>query len=255
MIPHLDGVEASKASIRRRGLAASLRLLGVGIHDRLRAAASDLLQHTAAWLHAQPDAQSARQDAMPDQALTDGRNVSVVGRTEFQGLVSEAERRLRQVLLALLPPVGSWPVLEPAYIKLVGLEGELAVMQLSPDQLKAYFAKHPKEYEGGWRPVILSRFTLETSSYSPIKSVPRVTAPVLFISALRDQLCPAEQVRKAAELLPASSSSGGSSSSTGELVELDCTHFDAYLGEYLAAVTDSNVRFLRRHLQPPPADV
>ncbi|GIL46824.1 hypothetical protein Vafri_3701 [Volvox africanus] len=104
---------------------------------------------------------------------------------------------------------------------------------------------------GGWRPVILSRFTLETSSYSPIKSVPRVTAPVMFISALRDQLCPAEQVRKAAELLPTSNNnSRGGSSSRGELVELDCTHFDAYLGEHLVAATESMVQFLRRHMQP-----
>ncbi|GLI58590.1 hypothetical protein VaNZ11_000215 [Volvox africanus] len=251
MIPHLDGVEASKASVRQRGLAASLRLLGAGIHDRLRAAASDFLQRTAAWLQAQ----SASQGAMPDQAPAYDRNVSVVGRTGFQRLVPEVERWLRQALLALLPPVGSWPVLEPAYIKVVGLEGELALMQLSPNQLEAYFAKHPKEYEGGWRPVILSRFTLEASSYSPIKSVPRVTAPVLFISALRDQLCPAEKVRKAAELLQTSNSnSSGGSSITGELLELDCTHFDAYLGEHLVAATESMVRFLRRHMQPP-ADV
>ncbi|GIL46821.1 hypothetical protein Vafri_3701 [Volvox africanus] len=247
MIPHLDGVEASKASVRRRGLAASLRLLGAGIHDRLRAAASDLLQRIAAWLHAQ----SASQGAMLDQAPPYGRNVSTVGRTGLKGLVSEVDGRLRQALLALLPPVSSWPVLEPAYIKVVGLVGELAIMQLSPVQLMAYFAKHPTEYEGGWRPVILSRFTLETSSYSPIKSVPRVTAPVMFISALRDQLCPAEQVRKAAELLPTSNNnSRGGSSSRGELVELDCTHFDAYLGEHLVAATESMVQFLRRHMQP-----
>ncbi len=63
--------------------------------------------------------------------------------------MEEVRRRLRDAVAPLLPPFDSWPnpLLPPAYVKLVGLEGEMALMELSPEQLRAYFSKHPAVYE------------------------------------------------------------------------------------------------------------
>ena len=38
-VPHLSGIEASKASLKNRGVLASIRLFGAGLHDRARALA------------------------------------------------------------------------------------------------------------------------------------------------------------------------------------------------------------------------
>ncbi|EFJ45464.1 hypothetical protein VOLCADRAFT_94145 [Volvox carteri f. nagariensis] len=246
MVPHLDGVKASRASVRRRGLPASLRLLAAGLHDRHRAATSDLLHAIATWLHPKPQSHphplyphsggGGRAEAALTSPVTATSTQPVNDRDASAGAggdggwVSVLQRRLREVLAPVLPPPHSWPRLPPAYVK-----------------------------SGGWRPVVLARFALETSSYSPIKSVPRITAPVLFISALRDQLCPPELVRRAAALLPVGAGSSNSNSSVGrgsgsgsgaELVELDCTHFDIYLGEHLVSVLEATVSFLTRQLLP-----
>lgn len=91
-VPHLDGVESSKANLKRRGLPGTLRLLAAGLHDRLR--------------------QAAGLDVAP-------------------------------------PPAGAHPAVGRlyggAYVKLVGREDELAIMQLSESELKSYYGKHPPE--------------------------------------------------------------------------------------------------------------
>ena len=38
-VPHLSGLEATKASIRNRGLLGAIRIFLAGLHDRARAAA------------------------------------------------------------------------------------------------------------------------------------------------------------------------------------------------------------------------
>ncbi|KAG2498926.1 hypothetical protein HYH03_003116 [Edaphochlamys debaryana] len=229
MVPHLDGMAASRAAVRRRGLPATLRLLAAGLHDKARALAVEALER-------------------------------------FQ----------------LMPPPGpsAWASFAnqlrvPAYLKLVGTPSELAIMQLSDHELQAYFSKHPKVYEGGWRPLILARFALESSSYRPITSLHRLATagkplppdllspaasdttettdtsspgspatpptpqpvPILFVAASKDGLCPIEAVRAAAAAVPGA-----------EYKELKCSHFDAYRGVYLEQGSGAMVRFLRKHL-------
>ena len=87
--------------------------------------------------------------------------------------------------------------------------------------------------------------TLELSKYSPIKHVPAVQAPILFVAAKNDSLCSFEAVEAAA-----------AAARDATLLARDCTHFELYRGAEFAAVIDSEVAFFVKHAKPtPPASV
>ncbi|MEO2137561.1 MAG: alpha/beta hydrolase, partial [bacterium] len=70
------------------------------------------------------------------------------------------------------------------------------------------------------------------------KSAPHVTCPTLLLAARHDELVPYESVEREARALP-----------RGELVTLDCGHFDPYLGETFERTVSIETEFLARHLQ------
>ena len=73
-------------------------------------------------------------------------------------------------------------------------------MQLSTLEYTSYFVKHPQSKLGGWQPWAPARLALEIPRYSPIRFVPQVQAPTLFISATEDALCPPDMIAKASRL-------------------------------------------------------
>ncbi|KXZ52755.1 hypothetical protein GPECTOR_8g146 [Gonium pectorale] len=218
MVPHLDGVEASRNSVRRRSVLPSLRLLIAGMHDALRAAAARALRSAGLLYN---DAPAADGFGANLNATAGGAAAATADGAAVNG--GPASQRASGPLAALAPRLSHMlaPYVAPAYVKTIGTAGQLTVMQ------------------GGWQPRILARFTLETSSYSPIASVPSIAAPVLFVAAAEDVLCPVGLVRRAAGLVP-----GGNAS----VVELSCTHFDAYRGEHFQAAAAAMVRFLEQRL-------
>lgn len=52
--------------------------------------------------------------------------------------------------------------------------------------------------QGGWQNLALARLTFEMPGYSPMELLEHVRAPVLFIAANQDTLCPITLVRQAA---------------------------------------------------------
>ena len=56
--------------------------------------------------------------------------------------------------------------------------------------------------QGGWQNRALVRMAAEFTTYNPIRSVPRVAAPMLLVAATNDSLCPYELVERAAALNP-----------------------------------------------------
>jgi fermentation-respiration switch protein FrsA (DUF1100 family) len=60
----------------------------------------------------------------------------------------------------------------------------------------------------------------------------KIKAPVLFIAASQDRLCPAAEVEKAAAKTP-----------NAKLVAVDCGHFDVYSGEPLRHLMNEMVDF------------
>ncbi|CAM9775419.1 unnamed protein product [Ectocarpus fasciculatus] len=129
--------------------------------------------------------------------------------------------------------------MQARYVALVGSREEVALMQLSEDERDNYFAKHPSDTLGGWRNQVCARVGAMVGMYSPIKALPKVRAPILFIAAEHDQLCPVGTVREAAE-----------QAINAKLSIHDKTHFDIYLGETLQAILKDMGEHLEEHLKP-----
>ena len=79
---------------------------------------------------------------------------------------------------------------------------------------------------------------LELPWYSPIRSVPDVTAPIMFLSALRDTTCPPKLIQRAAELARHPGM---------ELLEFDTSHFNLYQGMQLEGCLTSAGEFMLKH--------
>jgi uncharacterized protein len=69
----------------------------------------------------------------------------------------------------------------------------------------------------------------------PVTAAPRVRCPMLLVVAADDSIAPPSAVRKAA------ATAGG----PVETLELDCGHFDIYLGEPFATSLERQIGFLR----------
>jgi pimeloyl-ACP methyl ester carboxylesterase len=98
------------------------------------------------------------------------------------------------------------------------------------------------EIQGGWRNQARAAFGLEASSYRPIESVPHVTAPVLYITAVKDTLCPQEAIQAAVASTP-----------RARQIVMPCTHFDVYRGKEFEQVVEAETAFLLEHLAPEAA--
>jgi pimeloyl-ACP methyl ester carboxylesterase len=78
---------------------------------------------------------------------------------------------------------------------------------------------------------------LEASRYRPIASVPAITAPVLYITATTDSLCPPDVIAAAVKL-----------TADARQKVMDCTHFDVYNGERFEAAVMEETAFFLQHL-------
>lgn len=170
-IPHLDGRTASLASIKKRGVLSTVRLVILGLVDQLRANLFNL------------------------------------------------------------------PAL---YVRLINDEEshQLAFMLVSKPELEIYYGRHPKVLLGGWKPWVPARFALYLSRYSPIKALPKLDVPVLFISASKDALCSPDVIRAASEKCRGSC----------EVLELETDHFSVYSGSFFDVSTKRMVEFLNQNL-------
>eukprot|EP00752_Nemacystus_decipiens_P018715 g16779.t1 len=129
--------------------------------------------------------------------------------------------------------------MQARYVAIVGCDGDTAMMTLSGDGCDNYFAKHPKDTLGGWRNQVCARVGALVGMYSPIKALPKVKAPILFVAAAYDEQCPAEKVREAAN-----------QAHDAKLALYQNTHFDMYLGDTFQAILKDMGDHLEEHLKP-----
>jgi uncharacterized protein len=123
----------------------------------------------------------------------------------------------------------------PFTVPIVGPPDGLAIMTM-PGSLEGYQSILPKETS--WTNACPARAVFTTSFYRPIRHARRVRCPVLLVMAKHDEVISSRSVRKEFARLP-----------DGQLVALNCSHFDPYRGAYFedAVVTEQN--FLATHLQ------
>ncbi|KAG1669920.1 hypothetical protein FOA52_002447 [Chlamydomonas sp. UWO 241] len=163
---------------------------------------------------------------------------------------SSLERRglIKSVLMLIAGAhdvIRAWAGRSAAYVRLVGPPGSMAVMIVDEDEERAYFAKHPAvklhgsaRFEGGWQPWAPARLLLEVSRYSPVARLNSFAAPVMFVAASRDTLCPTPVIRDAAASCP----------DRCALHEYDVSHFSLYGGETFADASRRMVKFYGKHL-------
>ncbi|GLC44875.1 hypothetical protein PLESTF_000463600 [Pleodorina starrii] len=88
--------------------------------------------------------------------------------------------------------------LPPAYIKLIGGPGELALLQLSEEEMAQVQRPAPSR-QGGWRNLATARMLLGAAAYSPITVVDQIRVPVLMVAGTKDDICPVGLAREAVE--------------------------------------------------------
>ena len=123
----------------------------------------------------------------------------------------------------------------PFTVPIVGPPDSLAIMNM-PGSWEGYQSLLPKGTS--WTNACPARAVFTTSIYRPTSHAARVRCPVLLVMAKRDEVIPPSSVKKEQARLP-----------DGQLVALNCSHFDPYKGPFFeeAVVTEQN--FLATHLQ------
>lgn len=127
------------------------------------------------------------------------------------------------------------------YLPLAGPPGSLAFMQLTDEEMYEYSVRKPDNKLGGWRNMARAAYVLEHAvlQYSPIKYVSKIQAPVLYVAATKDILCPYEAIHKAAAL-----------TKHAEILAKDCNHFELSADQYFGPLMEQQVAFLMQNMKP-----
>jgi pimeloyl-ACP methyl ester carboxylesterase len=139
---------------------------------------------------------------------------------------------LRRLVAMIADAVRGWLGLAPAYIRVVGPPGELAVMASAEAQqtIDGMQSSH-------WRNEVAPRALFEMMRYKPSDRAGRLEMPVLVCIAEHDRESPVELARQLADNAP-----------RGELKTYPCAHFDFYRPDVRAQVIRDQLAFLRKHL-------
>jgi len=122
----------------------------------------------------------------------------------------------------------------PHYVPIVSLPKDFALMN-TPDALPGVMAILPKDSK--WNNQAPARIMLTLPLYRPVSFAPRITCPVLMVSAIRDSLISQASIDKTASKIK-----------DVKLERLDVRHFDVYIGDWFNRVVKLEADFLRRNL-------
>lgn len=124
--------------------------------------------------------------------------------------------------------------LPPHYSPVIANPGTFAAMNTA----ESYSGYMSIATEGlNWENKMASRAFMKISMYSPISKAKKVKAPSLVMAGRYDSLIPLDAVKKLAEKIPA-----------GELIVVDCNHFEPYTGEFFEQFVCEQSKFLEKHL-------
>jgi dipeptidyl aminopeptidase/acylaminoacyl peptidase len=164
---------------------------------------------------------------------------AVVSQVPFvSGWSSTRMKSLPDILLSTI--YGTYDViraflgLSPHYSPVIAHPGSFAAMNTA-ESYPGYMAIAEKD--SGWENQMASRAFIKVSMYSPIRKAKQVKAPTLVMAGRYDSLIPVKAVEKMAKRLP-----------RGELVVMDCNHFEAYTGQFFEKFVKKQSEFLETHL-------
>jgi uncharacterized protein len=124
---------------------------------------------------------------------------------------------------------------EPLMVPLAGQRGEIAMLT-TPDAADCDRALNPGNAYPDWQQTIAARSVMPIGFYRPGRTASRISCPLLAVISSRDQSALAEPALKAARRVP-----------EGEIVQVDGTHYAAFLDQHEAVVA-AELQFLNRHL-------
>jgi pimeloyl-ACP methyl ester carboxylesterase len=127
---------------------------------------------------------------------------------------------------------------DPYYVAALGRPDEIAIMN-TEDAWEGFLTLLPPGAPFDNR--CAARIALTFPFYRPIRHVSKITVPTLLVGATQDSLIPIEAARKAVGLIP-----------NGQLVELDCSHFAPYSGDWFNKSVAAQLTFLSDALALPP---
>ena len=124
--------------------------------------------------------------------------------------------------------------LSPHYSPVIANPGSFAAMNTA----ESYQGYMSIAAEGSnWENKMASRAFMKISFYSPLSKAHQVKAPTLVMAGRYDSLIPLDAVEKLAKKLP-----------VGELIVMDCSHFEPYTGEFFERFVAAQRTFLKKHL-------
>lgn len=139
---------------------------------------------------------------------------------------------VKTVFAGLWDVVKSTVMRKPYYVKAVAKPGEFAAMN-TEESWEGYTNLVPED--STWENKIPAKVFLMIPLYSPLIKASKVTCPALIIAAENDSLIPVKAVRWTAGRIK-----------KGELVVLDCNHFEPYYGKWFEKIVTAETEFLLR---------
>ncbi len=124
---------------------------------------------------------------------------------------------------------------EPLVVPLAGPRGAVAMLT-TPDATDAARALNPGNAYPQWQQTIAARSVIPMGFYRPGRTAGRISCPLLAVISTRDQSVLATPALKATHRAP-----------RGEVLEVDGTHYAAFLDQHETVVA-AELDFLRRHL-------
>lgn len=115
-------------------------------------------------------------------------------------------------------------------VPVVGRPGEFAAMN-TPESYDGYMDIVSEDSD--WQNRMPGRFFLSIGLFSPLRRAAKVSCPALIVAGKEDSLSPVAAVRRTAERMP-----------QGRFVEMDCNHFQPYIGEHFEENIRHQIRFL-----------
>jgi uncharacterized protein len=124
---------------------------------------------------------------------------------------------------------------EPLVVPLAGPRGAVAMLT-TPDATDGDRALNPGNAYPDWQQTIAARSVVPIALYRPGRTASRIGCPLLAVISTHDQSVLAAPGLKAARRAPA-----------GEILQVDGTHYAAFLDQHERVVA-AELDFLRRHL-------
>jgi pimeloyl-ACP methyl ester carboxylesterase len=105
--------------------------------------------------------------------------------------------------------------------------------------LLLWFMHMMRLLQGGWKNLARAAYSAEHALFktSPIKHVHSITAPVLYMGANKDTLCPMDIIKRAVSLTP-----------NAELYAADCDHFELFTPQHMPGLQQRQLQFLLQHV-------